>query len=174
MAEIKVRRAMPEDAKVLTDLSYTTFWDAFHDHPKNAPHDLAAYMEQAFSVEQIAAELAEPKSVFLVADVEGELAGYAKLILDSTEPDITAELPIELSRLYSHQKFLGQGVGQSLMDASFEHAKKNGRDVMWLGVWEYNPRAQRFYKKNGFRYVGKHTFLLGSDPQIDLLMQKEI
>jgi ribosomal protein S18 acetylase RimI-like enzyme len=45
---------------------------------------------------------------------------------------------------------------------------------MWLGVWEYNPRAQRFYEKNGFRIVGKHVFQLGTDPQTDLLMQKEV
>ena len=60
------------------------------------------------------------------------------------------------------------------MDACFSRAKETGRDVIWLGVWEFNPRAQRFYEKNGFRLVGKHTFLLGSDPQTDLLMQKKI
>ena len=100
--------------------------------------------------------------------------GYAKIVIDNIEPGITADRPVELSRLYSHQKHLGQGVGQSLMDACFERAQAEGRDVMWLGVWEYNPRAQRFYERNGFRVVGKHTFLLGSDPQTDLLMQKQI
>jgi RimJ/RimL family protein N-acetyltransferase len=45
---------------------------------------------------------------------------------------------------------------------------------MWLGVWEYNPRAQRFYEKNGFRPVGQHVFQLGSDPQTDLLKQREL
>lgn len=174
MAEIKIRQAVPEDAELLTDLAYTTFWDAFHDHPKNAPHDLEAYMQEAFSVDQIRTELEDKNSVFLVAELDGELAGYAKLIFESTEPEIIAEWPVELSRLYSHQKFLGKGVGQALMDACFARAKETGRDVIWLGVWEFNPRAQRFYEKNGFRLVGKHTFLLGSDPQIDLLMQKEI
>ena len=173
-AEIKIRQAVPEDAELLTDLAYTTFWDAFHDHPKNAPHDLEAYMQEAFSVEHIRSELEDAESVFLVAEMNGELAGYAKLIFESTEPDIIAEWPVELSRLYSHQKFLGRGVGQALMDACFARAKEAGRDVIWLGVWEYNPRAQRFYEKNGFRQVGKHTFLLGSDPQTDLLMQKNI
>ena len=174
VAEIKIRQAVPEDAELLTDLAYTTFWDAFHDHPKNAPHDLEAYMQEAFSVEHIRSELEDAESVFLVAEMDGELAGYAKLIFESTEPDIIAEWPVELSRLYSHQKFLGRGVGQALMDACFARAKEAGRDVIWLGVWEYNPRAQRFYQKNGFRLVGKHTFLLGSDPQTDLLMQKNI
>ena len=154
MNEILIRQATLDDAKLLTDLSYTTFWDAFAHHPKNAPDDLAHYMRQAFNVEQIAAELVEPVSIFLIAEIDGKPAGYAKLIADSIEPGVTAERPIELSRLYSQQEYLGRGVGQNLMDACFEFAKENDRDVMWLGVWEYNPRAQRFYEKNGFPHRG--------------------
>lgn len=174
MSDIKIRQATTDDAKPLTELSYTTFWDAFAHHPKNAPDDLAYYMRQAFNVEQIAAELADPKAVFLIAEINGELAGYAKITIGSVEPEINAQRPVELNRLYSQQKFLGQGVGQALMDACLERAHKHGHDVMWLGVWEYNPRAQRFYEKNGFEVVGRHTFQLGSDPQTDLLMQKTL
>jgi ribosomal protein S18 acetylase RimI-like enzyme len=174
MDELSIRQATAEDAKLLTDLAYTTFWDAFAHHPKNAPDDLNHYMRQAFNLDQIASELADEKSIFLIAEINGEAAGYAKIIVDNIEPGITAERPIELNRLYSHQKFLGQGVGQSLMDACFDRAKQDGHDVMWLGVWEFNPRAQRFYEKNGFRRVGSHTFVLGSDPQTDLLMQRDI
>jgi len=173
-AAITIRQASIDDAKPLTDLAYTTFWDAFAHHPKNAPDDLNHYMRQAFSLEQITSELADEKNIFLLAEIEGELAGYSKLIVDTIEPGITAERPVELSRLYSQQKFLGTGVGKMLMAACLEWAKSNGRDVMWLGVWEFNPRAQRFYGKNGFCVVGKHTFQLGSDPQTDLLMQREI
>ncbi len=60
------------------------------------------------------------------------------------------------------------------MDACFEQARRHDHDVIWLGVWEYNPRAQRFYEKNGFREVGKHTFQLGTDAQTDLVMQREL
>ena len=174
MNSIEIRQATQDDAKLLTDLAYTTFWDAFAHHPKNAPDDLNHYMRQAFNLDQITEELADPSSIFLIAEIDGKAAGYSKLILNSTEEGITAERPIELSRLYSHQEYLGRGVGQALMDASFERAKAEGSDVMWLGVWEYNPRAQRFYEKNGFRVVGSHVFQLGSDPQTDVLMQKEI
>lgn len=171
---IVVSQAVAEDATILTALAYKTFWDAFAHHPKNAPDDLAHYMRQAFSLEQIKVELADQKNLFLIAEIDGELAGYSKLIFDNIEPGVTAEKPVELSRLYSHQKFLGQGVGQALMDACFERAKDPGCDVMWLGVWEFNPRAQRFYEKNGFYEIGKHTFQLGSDSQTDFLMQKEL
>jgi ribosomal protein S18 acetylase RimI-like enzyme len=169
-----IRQATIEDAKLLTDLAYTTFWDAFAHHPKNAPDDLNHYMRQAFNQEQIESELADEKNIFLIAEIGGEAAGYSKMVIDYIEPGITAEHPVELSRLYAHQKHLGQGVGQMLMDACFERARDEGRDVMWLGVWEYNPRAQRFYEKNGFRFVGSHVFQLGEDPQTDLLMQKEL
>jgi GNAT superfamily N-acetyltransferase len=174
MPPIDIRPATIGDAKSLTDLSYTTFWDAFAHHPKNAPDDLAHYMRQAFNLGQITDELGDPQTIFLLAEIDGELAGYAKLICENIEPGITANKPIELNRLYSQQKFLGHGVGQTLMDACFALAKEQGFDTMWLGVWEYNPRAQRFYEKNGFQQVSSHTFVLGSDPQTDLLMQIEI
>ena len=174
MSEILIRQAVVEDATILTDLAYKTFWDAFAHHPKNAPDDLNHYMRQAFSIEQLSEELADEKNAFLIAEIDGELAGYSKLVFDNIEPGITGEKPVELARLYSHQKFLGQGVGQTLMDACIERARDAGCDVMWLGVWEYNPRAQAFYEKYEFREVGKHVFQLGSDPQTDILMQRDI
>lgn len=174
MNEVKIRRAEIEDAEMLADLSYKTFWDAFHEHPENAPEDMAEYMEKAFSVEAIRAELNDENAIFIIAEFENESAGYAKITLGAIEDGIVAEKPIELNRLYSHQRFLGKGIGQKLMDECFRIAKENDCDAMWLGVWEFNPRAQAFYKKYGFREVGTHIFQLGSDPQIDLLMQKDL
>ena len=171
---MKIRKATIEDAEMLARLAYKTFWDAFHDHPKNAPEDLADYMAKAFNREQVRREISDENSIFLIAEIEREPAGYARLIIDSIEHGITATKPVELNRLYSKQEFLGKGVGAALMEESFALAKSLNCDAMWLGVWEYNPRAQRFYEKYGFREVGKHVFLLGSDPQTDLLMQKEI
>lgn len=174
MEPITIRPASVEDAKVITDLAYTTFWDAFAHHPKNAPDDLNHYMRQAFTVDQMTSELNDDKSLFLIAELEGEPAGYAKLIFDNIESGVTGDRPVELSRLYSHQQFLGKGIGQGLMNACLQQARAANCDVMWLGVWEYNPRAQRFYEKNGFRVIGSHTFVLGEDPQTDLLMQKDL
>jgi ribosomal protein S18 acetylase RimI-like enzyme len=174
MSAIALRAAALSDAAELTDLAFKSFWDAFAGHPKNAPHDLDAYMRSSFNVEQMRRELADEKSIFTIAEIDGEFAGYSKLIIDNVEPGITADRPVELNRLYSHQKFLGKGVGRALMDDCFERARKHGHDVMWLGVWECNPRAQKFYEKHGFRIVGKHVFLLGSDEQTDLLMQREL
>ncbi len=174
MSEIIIRKATIEDAEILAELSYTTFYDAFHSHPQNAPEDMLAYMEKAFDFETVSAELSEENSIFLVAEVENEAVGYAKVMLGNIEEGIKADRPIELNRLYSKTEFIGKGVGQKLMDKCFEVAAENNCDVMWLGVWEYNPRAKRFYEKQGFYEVGKHVFQLGTDSQIDLLMQKDL
>jgi len=174
MPAISLRRATVGDAVPFTQLSFDTFWDAFAGHPMNAPHDLDEYMRRAFTVDQIAKELADPQSIFTLAEIDSEMAGYSKLNIGAIEPGITAERPIELARLYSRQRYLGQGIGQALMERCFEDARSLDRDVMWLGVWEFNPRAQAFYTKHGFRRVGKHVFQLGVDPQTDLLMQKDL
>ena len=171
---MKIRTAAIEDAEMLAELSRVTFYDAFHEHPENAPEDMAEYMEKAFSVEQTRGEILEENSIFLIAETENEIAGYAKIMLGSIEKGITAEKPIELNRLYAHQKFLGKGVGQALMNECFRVAMENNCDLMWLGVWEFNLRAQAFYRKYDFYEVGRHVFQLGSDAQTDLLMQKEI
>ncbi|MEZ5345432.1 MAG: GNAT family N-acetyltransferase [Pyrinomonadaceae bacterium] len=171
---MNIRKATIEDCEMLAALSFKTFYDAFHDHPKNAPEDLAAYMEKAFSVETLTEELKDKNSVFLLAESDNNAIGYAKVMIGSTEKGIKAERPIELNRLYAVQDQIGKGVGQKLLDSCFETGIIQNCDAMWLGVWEYNPRAKRFYEKNGFRLVGEHVFLLGKDPQIDLLMQKEL
>jgi ribosomal protein S18 acetylase RimI-like enzyme len=41
-------------------------------------------------------------------------------------------------------------------------------------VWENNLRAVRFYEKNGFRDVGAHVFVLGSDVQTDRVMWRGV
>lgn len=174
MHEIIIRRADVSDAEMLAELSRTTFWDAFHQNPKNAPEDMADYMQTAFNVEQIKSELADAKTIFLIAEIEDEAVGYAKLLIDTREPEITADKPIELARLYSKQEFLGKGVGAKLLERCFREAENLDCDAMWLGVWEFNPRAQAFYRKYGFCEVGKHIFQLGSDAQTDVLMQKNI
>lgn len=172
--EIKIRPAAIEDAEILADIGWRSFDEAFAEHPANHPDDMRVYMNKAFSVETISEELADNKTVYLIAEADGEAAGYAKIKFDSREDCVAGEKPIELCRLYALDKFIGRGVGKNLMLEFFEIAEKKGCDAAWLGVWEYNYRAQEFYKKFGFEKVGEHVFQLGSDPQTDWVLQKKI
>ena len=171
---IRIRLATTEDAETLARVARKSFYDAFADHPKNAPDDLKMYMDEAFAVETIAAELRDEDSVNFVAEIGGEIVGYAKLKKNSREEGTAGENPIELCRLYSLNEFIGKGVGKALMQHCLDFASENKHDFMWLGVWEYNYRAQDFYRKFGFEKCGEHVFQLGTDPQTDWILEKPL
>jgi ribosomal protein S18 acetylase RimI-like enzyme len=168
----RIRRATTADAALLASLGRRSFDEAFT--PTNDAQSMSEYMESAFSHEIQSAELADPTSYFFLAEIEGIAAGYAMLRVGAVEDGVTGENPIELVRLYALQDWVGRGIGPALMQTCLDEAIALGHDVMWLGVWEFNPRAQAFYRKLGFREVGTHVFQLGPEAQTDLLMQKSL
>jgi len=79
-------------------------------------------------------------------------------------------MPGEIQRLYVASDWHGKGIAQQLMAACVEEMRRRGSDVIWLGVWERNPKAISFYKKFGFVEAGAHIFALGRDSQRDIVM----
>lgn len=171
---LKIRLAVSDDAETLTGIAWQSFYDAFADHPKNAPGDMKAYMDEAFSTEAIAQDLEEADTTYFIAEIGDRMVGYAKLKRNSSESCVSGTNPLELCRLYSLTEYIGKGIGKTLMLNCLEYARENGHDTFWLGVWEYNYRAQDFYKKFGFEKCGEHVFQLGSDPQTDWVFERKI
>lgn len=87
---------------------------------------------------------------------------------------VTGTKPVELVRIYIEEEFIGKGYGPALMKSCLEEAKSNGHRMIWLGVWEKNLRAIRFYEKWGFTIVGTKEFILGRDLQNDHIMARPI
>lgn len=172
--KIEIRYGTTEDAQRLTPLAIKIFNDTFADNPLNKPEDMDEYISEAFSFEQTRRELADENSIFFIAETDGEMIGYAKLQKHSREDCISDENPIELQRLYVAHGFHGRGVAAKIMQTCFEESKRQNFQTMWLGVWEYNYRAQKFYEKLGFQKVGNHIFMLGKDAQTDLVMEKKL
>lgn len=171
---VKIRPATVEDAELLARMGWQSFHEAFADNPKNHPDDMKIYMDEAFSVETITTDIAQEKTIYLIAELDGKAAGYAKIQFDAREDCVAPGKTLELCRLYALDEFIGQGVGKSLMLRILEVGKEHLCEIMWLGVWEFNYRAQAFYKKFGFEKCGEHVFQLGNDPQIDWVLQRKI
>jgi diamine N-acetyltransferase len=169
---LMIRRSTADDAKLLAELGARTFSETFA--ADNTPEDMAAYLVSAFSLQKQAEELADPNSLFLIADADGVAVGYAMLRSGDVEHSVTGDKPIELVRLYLSRESLGSGLGAALMQACIDEAKQRGYETLWLGVWKNNHRAQAFYRKWNFQEVGTHVFQLGDDPQTDILMQRSI
>jgi diamine N-acetyltransferase len=172
IADLIIRRGTLDDAGLLSELGATTFSETFA--ADNTPEDLAAYLATSFNLAQQTAELEDPDSTFLIAEVNGRAAGYAMLRAGEPEQGVAGVNPVELVRLYVSRDWLGRGLGEQLMRACLDEARQAGHQTIWLGVWERNARAQAFYRKWNFRTVGEHMFQLGSDLQRDLVMERPL
>ena len=169
---LTIRRGTATDAGLLSDLGARTFSETFA--ADNTPEDLTAYIATSFTVTQLTSELEDPASTFLIAEVDGRAAGYAKLHDGEPEKGVEGVNPVELVRLYVSREWLGRRVGEQLMRTCVDEARQAGHDSIWLGVWERNPRAQAFYRKWNFRDVGEHVFQLGADQQRDIVMERTL
>lgn len=172
MEHIKITGASPEDIQTLLTLGRETFYETFAE--SNTEEDMQKYLTDNFTEEKFHAELNNPDSLFYIA-WEGHTAiGYVKVNEGNAQTELRDTDTLEIERIYVMNAWQGKKVGQLLYDKAVEIAREKGKSAIWLGVWEENPRAIRFYEKNGFVAFGKHTFMLGNDEQTDIMMRKEL
>lgn len=173
MPTIQLIHANASHASLLTKLAFDTFCESFEK--VNNPDDFKAYTSEAFNEPQIEKEINEPNSQYILAYADDELAGFARVRNnDEVKDHFPGKKTIELQRIYALDQFIGKGVGKALMNYCIELGKKQGAEILWLGVWEHNERAQKFYNKLGFERFGSHVFMLGKDAQTDILMKLKI
>ena len=167
---MNVRFATINDAELIANLSRQTFHETFASH--NTQADMEMFMNEQFTKEALMKEVGEPGNIFLLA-FDGDVpVGYVRMRENNNPPELNGAAAIEVARIYAVAAAIGKGVGKLLMQRCIDIARQNGKDIIWLGVWEQNQRAIEFYSKWGFEKFGTHVFLLGNDPQMDWLMKK--
>jgi diamine N-acetyltransferase len=162
----------PDELPVLRDLAEATFLNTFSS--QNAPQNISAYASVAFDMDRVRAEYENAHSRFYFARTGSDIAGYLKLNTGPAQTEQDLENAMEIERIYATRAFQGQGIGKCLMATALELAREAGVDWVWLGVWEHNQKAITFYEHQGFEPFGRHSFRMGSDVQIDVMMKKKI
>lgn len=169
---VKIKKCTSEDVQLLQDLSIETFNDTFKN--QNSPENMKAYLERAFNSNQLEKELSNIYSFFLFVYFNEELAGYLKVNIKDAQSEKMGDESLEIERIYIKYKFQGKGLGKYLLNKAMEIAIEQNRKMIWLGVWEKNENAIAFYRKMGFVQAGVHSFFMGDDEQIDLIMTKTL
>jgi len=172
MENITIKKATIHDSKPLQKISKQTFYETFSKG--NTKEDMEQYLNTSFSEEKLTAELALSNSAFYFALLDEKVIGYLKVNNGSSQTELQDNHALEIERIYVLQAYHGKKVGQLLYEKAMQVAHQNEVDYVWLGVWEENPRAIRFYQKNGFVEFDKHIFKLGDDEQIDIMMRKVV
>jgi len=161
-----------KDIKILVEISIKTFVSAFEK--LNNPEDFKTYTEITFSKEQLKKELLNENESFYFVYNDKELVGYFKLNKKEAQTEFFGNTSIEIERIYVLDKFQGQQIGKKMLLHIFEMAKQEKVSFIWLGVWEKNIIAIRFYKRHGFKKFDTHPFFIGNDKQTDWLMRLDL
>jgi hypothetical protein len=169
MKGLKIRKVRTDELEELIHVSRSTFSESFATF--NTEEDMAQYLAEAFSPEQLGSELSNPESDFYFSELDGTIVGYMKTNTGSAQSDDRFPDALQLERIYVLATHQGKGIGQILMDEAIGMAREGGHDRVWLSVWERNPDAIRFYERNGFMAFDHCFFLLGSDEQRDVMMR---
>ncbi len=172
MENIDIEKITISDIDELQKIGRQTFYETFSE--SNTEENMKNYLESGFSVDKIKTELSDENAEFYFAKIDKKIIGYLKLNFGQSQTELKDDKALEIERIYVLKEFQGKKVGQILYDKAIEIAKQKKADFVWLGVWEENPRAINFYKKNGFVEFDKHIFKLGNDEQTDIMMKLKI
>jgi diamine N-acetyltransferase len=168
----QIRKAEPNEAGALARLAEKTFRDTFG--ADNSATDMDQHVLETYSAQIQTREILDSKVDTFVCEFENELIAYAQLSWLEAPSYLKALKPVEIKRFYVDSPWHGKGIAGALMAQVLDHVGSKNADQIWLGVWEHNPKAKRFYQKMGFLEVGEHVFQLGSDPQRDLILSRKL
>ena len=165
--DLHIRRAVTDDAQLLSALSAVTFFDTFNGSCTD--EDIQQFIETCFNPGQVYKELQDTDDFYFIAFIKEEAVGYIRMKEDETDIiEIKKHRGIELKRIYVLKEYHSQKIGAKLMNFALDFAAEKNYELIWLGVWEHNEKAKAFYKKFGFEDTGfKHPFPIGSTPQTD-------
>ena len=172
MKSIEIKRVSTAEITELQEIGRQTFVDTFSAFNKKA--DMDNYLDESFSFARLEAELTSANSAIYFATIGERIIGYIKVNTGPSQTMIKDDRGLQIERLYVLKEFQGKKAGRVLFNKAKEIARKKALDYIWLGVWEKNLKAIRFYEKNGFYEFDRYLFKLGNDNQTDILMKLEL
>lgn len=169
---IRIEEARFDQIPAMRQVAISSYADTFAS--SNTPENLKAFFDTAYNLPILEQEFYEPHSKLYLALDNDNVVGFVRLRKSNEAASYLGENAIELHRLYLLTSVQGQSVGQLLMEKALAYAMQGRFEWIWLGVWEKNFKAQRFYKRWGFERFSEHTFWMGDDPQVDWLLKKKL
>lgn len=169
MPHLRLHKVTIDDVPMLKQISTQTFIDTYAQY--NTDTNMRNYIATEFSAEKLIADINKPSVAFYFAMEVNEPVGFIKINYAPSQTDLNDSKSLELERIYVLKEHQGKKIGQFLLEAARTIAVENDLNYLWLGVWDKNTNAQKFYAKNGFTAFGTHDFMLGDDRQKDIMLK---
>ena len=169
MNNYKIIRCTLKEIEELKEISEKTFIETFAE--ENTKEDMENYLKENFCYEKMEEEINNEGSIFYLVKCEDEVAAYMKVNFEKAQTESGYDNSLEIQRIYVLEKYKGKKIGKILMEKAKELGRTHNLEYIWLGVWENNFPAIKFYEKQGFEKFDTHIFVLGDDEQTDNLMK---
>lgn len=171
-SRLLIRPVQEGELPLLHELAYSTFVTAFGAH--NTAANMAAYTQVYLSLAYITDLFHKAGVKFYIAWIDEQAVAYLQLNTGEAQNEQLLENAMELERIYVHHNSQGKGLGLQLLEFAVEQGRAQGKEWLWLGVWDQNHAAIRFYERHGFSTFSQHDFMLGQDRQRDWLMKRKL
>jgi ribosomal-protein-alanine N-acetyltransferase len=102
----------------------------------------------------------------LVSECDGEVVGYVFARVAGGEAEVL--------NLAVHPAHRLRGVGRALLERVIERVTRRGADLLFLEVRASNTEAQTFYRKMGFKQVGRRPNYYDRPREDALILAREI
>ncbi len=171
--ELTLRRLTLNDVHALSLLAKKTFYDSFTGTCTAV--DMQQFLSYYYNEATLAKEIEDDTMQYYFAEINNVPVGYILYKeADAIFLGVNEKKSVELKRFYVMQSHHGKGIAQYMMNHFLDFATKNKFSTAFLGVWEYNSRAQYFYAKYGFKQTeARHDFPIGNTMQSDIYLIKE-
>ncbi|WP_195431069.1 GNAT family N-acetyltransferase [Clostridium sp. D46t1_190503_E9] len=169
MGKFLVKECSLKEVEKIKNISGKTFYETFAN--ENTKEDMENYLKENFSYEKVESEVKNNYSKFYIVEDDKGVVAYMKVNFDNAQTEKGHDNTLEVQRIYVLQGYKGKSIGKMLMQKAIEIGKENNLSYIWLGVWENNISAIKFYEKQGFVKFDTHVFKLGDDEQTDNLMK---
>lgn len=170
---IKIKKAKKADIEVLALLGRQT-WAESHGHYIENKNDVLKYLNENFSVSKTKQDSNNPKKLFYIIYEDDLPVGYAKLLINASNENVTSKNSGKLERIFILNDFIPLKIGQQLLNFVEDKAKALKLDTIWLTVYIKNKRAIRFYEKNEYKNVGPLNFLVNGKAYENIVFSKKI
>lgn len=144
---MRIRKMQEQDISAIAELEKVCFSDPWSEN-------------------SIFSELNNPLSYWLVAEIDGNIAGYvgSQSVLDAAD----------MMNLAVSPNYRRQGIGHALVEELVKHLQTNQVIALLLEVRVSNSPAIALYEKMGFVQVGRRPRYYTNPREDALILRKEL
>lgn len=142
MQEITVREIEERDNAAIAAIIRKTLVEFGANHPGTVYYDSTT--DVLFQLFQ-----QTPRSIYFIAERDGEVVGGGGIFPSPGLPDDTCELV----KMYLLPQVRGVGLGKKIIQQCIAYAKENGYNNIYLETMPELKQALKTYEKFGFEYI---------------------